>query len=166
MQVQAVGDLRTLLFPTGGPGYAFALYGATIQRLEFRPLSGRIVFVRSSSGIAQVFTANPDGSDQKRLTSGGSAKSGPRFSSDGTKIAYASGGNLYFMNADGSGNYPFPIVDSEPKENRDPCWEGTYRVFFSGLDSCGKRDLWAVYPYGTVERITTSNLGACAPDVF
>jgi TolB protein len=63
--------------------------------------NGKIAYVKPSSGdpsVAEVHTMNPDGSGDQNLGAG----TAPSWSPDGTKIAFADGGGLWVMNADGS----------------------------------------------------------------
>jgi Tol biopolymer transport system component len=72
--------------------------------------NGRIAFVADLSGAYQLYTANPDGSDQIRLTNLPPTSNGvwwPAYSPDGRQIAFSHDmtGNLeiYVINADGTG---------------------------------------------------------------
>ncbi|HEY2851892.1 MAG TPA: protein kinase [Gemmatimonadaceae bacterium] len=57
-------------------------------------------------GNQEIYTMNPDGTDQRRLTHDKGADEGPTFSPDGKRIAFVSqragGYELFVMNADGS----------------------------------------------------------------
>ena len=70
------------------PGVAHAAY---------RGSEGRIAFVRGG----YIYTIEPGGTGLRRLTRDG-ADSGPRWSPNGTRIAYIDHGNLWIMRANGS----------------------------------------------------------------
>ena len=68
----------------------------------------RIAFSSSRNGRSEIYVANADGTDEKRLTTSPAGHSGlPMWSPDGKLIAFWSSrdGNdeVYVMNADGSG---------------------------------------------------------------
>ncbi len=51
--------------------------------------------------VNQIYTINIDGTKQRQITSGTSSSSGPRWSPDGKRIAYITGGQIWTMDADG-----------------------------------------------------------------
>lgn len=78
---------------------------------------GKIVFVRNQQNYSEIITANPDGSGEQRLAGSESRHSCPRWSPDGSRIAYLSEAsrrhdlNLYVVNADGSN--PVQLTEGE-----------------------------------------------------
>jgi dipeptidyl aminopeptidase/acylaminoacyl peptidase len=52
--------------------------------------------------VNQIYVAPVSGGNPRQLTSGGSSSSSPRWSADGKKIAYITGGQIWIMDADGS----------------------------------------------------------------
>jgi Tol biopolymer transport system component len=82
----------------------------------------------------EVWVMDADGSNQRRLASGGR----PDWSPDGRRIAYAGGQGeteIYVMNADGSGSVR--LTDT-PEYATSPSWspDGT-RIAFTRRESCG-----------------------------
>jgi len=70
----------------------------------------RIAFARNTAGIYNIYSVDPDGSNQTQLTSGSGIDFTPAFSPDGSKIAFASDRDgapgvyqIYVMNSDGTG---------------------------------------------------------------
>jgi dipeptidyl aminopeptidase/acylaminoacyl peptidase len=69
--------------------------------------NGRIAFVSNRDGDLEIYSMEPDGSDQRNLTNDSTADTDPEWSPDGTRIAFVKAieghRNVYVMNADGSG---------------------------------------------------------------
>ncbi len=110
VQIEAASGLtRVAIASPSTSRIAFtALYGARIVRAA---QVGRGLIAYSSTagaaGATDIFTLPPEGGTPTRLTGNASYEDCPRWSPDGTKIAFEStrDGNreIYVMNADGSG---------------------------------------------------------------
>lgn len=115
----------------------FALSGAAAAQ-------GKIAFESARDGNWEIYSMNPDGSSQVRLTNDAALDTRPVVSPDGTKIAFMSDrtGNseVYIMNADGSNvvnisNHPLP--DGHPTFSPD----GTKLLFDAFGNGFGTRDI-------------------------
>ena len=91
--------------------------------------NGRIAFETTRDGNFEIYSMNPDGSDQVNLTRDPAEDTDPVWSPDGTRIAFvkASEGhrNIYVMNADGSGQTnltPGPETTSQANGGVEPTW--------------------------------------------
>ena len=71
---------------------------ATPARAAYPGSDGRIAFVRNGD----IYSVAPSGTGL-RLLAGGGQDAAPRWSPNGTRIAYLDKGNLWVMHADGSG---------------------------------------------------------------
>lgn len=115
-----------------------------------------ILFISGRSGDNEVYSMNPDGTSQRRLTFGGAAY--PKWSPDGRKIVFirhvpgpsGTGGTYIFIaNADGSA--PVPIVlGSQPSFRPDG-----QKIIFTRCGSGGCR-LYTINPDGTGETIIST----------
>jgi TolB protein len=87
---------------------------------DLSPDGTKVTFLSTRSGRSLIYVANADGSDVQQLTSAtvGSDVS-PRWSPNGSKIAYSGGGNIVVMNADGSEKQT--VFQALPQSSRDPC---------------------------------------------
>ncbi|HEV2861060.1 MAG TPA: Ig-like domain-containing protein [Pyrinomonadaceae bacterium] len=114
---------------------------------------GRVAFVSSRDGNDEIYTANADGSDLKRLTSNAATDTRPDWSPDGNRIVFESNrdGNteIYAMNADGSG---VVRLTTNTANDSQPVWspDGKRIAFTSdrGAD-LGGYELWVMNADGT-----------------
>ena len=132
--VQAQGLVNLWVLPEGNAAKAIrlptgniAFYSSAGNNLSWAP-SGRIVFVSNEGGNADVWTADPDGSNRKQLTSNGANNFSPAVSADGRYIVFMSARdgrrNLWRMNLDGSNPVRLTsgLADSYPSVSPDSRW--------------------------------------------
>ncbi len=68
----------------------------------FPGTNGTIAFTSDRSGVNNIWTMNPDGSRQRRLTGEGEPDFYPAWSPDGSEIAFARGGDVFAVDAGGA----------------------------------------------------------------
>jgi Tol biopolymer transport system component len=124
------------------------------------PENGRIAFERSG----EIYTVNPDGSGEKRLTMNSFLDQRPSWSPDGKRLAFTRWGtaegdyDIYVINADGSGEVRLttnPFLDASPSWSPD----GTRLAFSSDRAPEGEDNDGNIYTMdadgGNVVRVTT-----------
>ncbi len=125
---------------------------------------GLVVFQSTRVGGTKLFVARLDGSDLRQLTQGPSADVTPKWSFDGSRVAYAAtaiDGNedIWVVNADGTGAHN---LTNHPGGDSHPSWspDGRRIVFCSTRDDGKHDDLYVINVDGTgLKRLTeTDNL--------
>lgn len=96
----------------------------------------RIVFVKTSRTgnvvNSDIYAMQANGTGAANLTNSAASESGPKWSPDGTKIVFARGGEIWVMNANGTGQTQLTFLSATTESQ--PAWspDGTRIVFTSG----------------------------------
>lgn len=115
--------------------------------------NGRIAFETTRDGNLEIYSMNPDGSDEVNLTNDPAEDTDPVWSPDGTRIAFvkASEGhdNIWVMNADGTGQTnltPGAVTTGQANEGTNPTWspDGALIAYASS-----QGDIWVMNANGT-----------------
>src|SRR5918994_66697 len=111
------------------------------------PTPSRIVFESDRAGNSEIYTMSPAGTGVARLTNSAAADSRPSLSPDGNLIAWESAGQIWLMNANGTGEAT-NLTDA-PGADVNPAWspDGTKLAFDS--DRSGNRDVFTMNADGT-----------------
>lgn len=155
VDIRMVDALPNAVFPSGSTSDATA-----------SPNGDKIAFVAVEGGHTEIFTANADGSNVKRLTSGTLSADQPAWSPDGTRIAYRLSANysparIWVINADGTNARA--ITNDAPGEHHHPAWspaqaDGSYRIAYAQAamnDGYMRAQIWTVRDDGTDRQIVS-----------
>jgi dipeptidyl aminopeptidase/acylaminoacyl peptidase len=101
---------------------ASVVYSPVPSRAAFPGDNGPIAFHAANTRFG-IYTMSPDGSSQVPLTTN-RFDTAPEWSPDGSRIVFESEGDIFVMNADGTGrtnltNSPLPIDDGSPTWSPD-----------------------------------------------
>jgi Tol biopolymer transport system component len=134
-------------------------------RPAWSPDGGRLVFVRENGGNADIFVADADGRNVRRLTRTQGGDVTPSWSPDGTRIAFASNRRglyrIYVMRADGSRVQAVPLPRATGNSFL-PAWspDGRLLAFSSSAWTPENPEIYAVRPDGKRLRRLTRTAGS------
>ena len=126
LKIRRVGD------PQLSPDGRFVAYTVTVPDVE------------GNRSRTQVYRIPSTGGEPKQLTDGAASSNTPRWSPDGRKLAYVTGGQIWLMDADGSDKKQLTKISTGAG---DPLWspDGKWLAFVSDIypecrdDECNKR---------------------------
>jgi TolB protein len=146
-------DGTRIAFAKRGDIYVMSVTGASVRRLTFSPFStegaptwspaGRwIAYSSYRAGRSSIWKMRPDGGG-KTLLAPGRTLDVPSWSPDGTRIAYAGvGGQIWVMDADGSGKHRLTRTASGKGVDWAPSWSPDgRRIAYQSDVGTGPRDL-------------------------
>ncbi|HEU4507746.1 MAG TPA: protein kinase [Pyrinomonadaceae bacterium] len=143
--------------PTGNVTF----YSSSGNNVAWTP-DGKIVFVSNEGGKADIWLANPDGTNRKQLTSNGAMNFSPVVTKDGRFVVFNSARenqrNIWRMDIDGSNPVPLTYGLSEgfPSLSPDGRW-----IVYTGFDGV-RSALWRVSigggtPVKVTEHVATTS---------
>ena len=108
-----------------------AFVSAGTAHATFPGANGRIAFVSDRDGNFEIYTMNPDGSEQTRLTTSEGIERNPSWSPEGRRIAYDRHSYIYVLADDGSYDVRIDncFYDSQPSWSPDGTRHVLYRQF-------------------------------------
>jgi Tol biopolymer transport system component len=144
----------------------------------FSPDGSRIAFVKTGEGHTNIWVMNADGTSARNLTVGPATTGppaacptvlgtgvAPTWSPDGSRIAYASGGEIMVMNADatGSGKRSLTCTAASVAAESAPAWAANGQIAYVRNSPS---DIWAMNADGSGQHpvTATSSVGELAPD--
>jgi Tol biopolymer transport system component len=131
---------------------------------QFSPDGQKIAFQSNTSGYAEIWICDRDGSHARQLTHMGAIVSGfPRWSPDGKKIIFHSRpkgiASLYLINAEGGGAHRLDAGEGDevtPSSSHDGKW-----IYFCSRQS-GDEQIWKMPASGGPQMQVTKR-GGCVP---
>jgi dipeptidyl aminopeptidase/acylaminoacyl peptidase len=112
---------------------AIGMLWTAVAQAAFPGSNGKIIYVKdtdASTEADELYTINPDGTNETRLTTNSTGDDGPAWSADGSRIAWRTFNRIAVMNIDGSGG---AVISPPGLISFDPTWspDGT-RLAFTG----------------------------------
>jgi Tol biopolymer transport system component/cytosine/adenosine deaminase-related metal-dependent hydrolase len=151
-------DRATIVFDLQGTLWSIPFAGGAATRLtdpfleparpDFSPRGDLVAFQAYKGGTFHIWTMKPDGTDLRQLTTGHGDHREPRFSPDGSTIAFSSDravmanptvtGSYDIWTVGAAGGEPVRVTSAEADEF-EPTWspDGQELAFVSGTGSTG-----------------------------
>src|ERR1044071_3360655 len=125
------------------------------------PDGTKIAFTSLQTGVAQVFTIDPDGQNEMNISNSNTNEGMPMYSPDGTKIAFVISptinnptGKIWTMNSNGSGKMQITTgVSNDEHPSYSP--DGLTIAFSTNRD--GNYEIYKVLAVGGVATRLTTN---------
>jgi Tol biopolymer transport system component len=174
LAVTASPDHQTIVIDLQGVLWSLPISGGTAKQLtdplleparpDWSPRGDLVAFESYAGGTFHIWIMRPDGSGVRQLTFGHGDDREPRFSPDGTKLAFSSDRAF-------SGSYDIWVVDlatgnltqltSSSADEFEPTWspDGNEVAFVSGTGSTGTT-IQALNSQGTIRTVASAPAGA------
>ena len=134
------------------------LRGSTAQSGVRRRSNGRLVYYAYIAGKGEVFTIDPNGRKQRRLTHNDTYDNGPSWSPNGRRIVYGNDNELFIMRRDGSHKRQLTHANSpETVVAIFPSWSPNGRRIAYGSYDGNDFELATIKPDGTGRKLLTNN---------
>jgi Tol biopolymer transport system component len=113
---------------------------------QFSPDGTRVAFESTRSGTPEIWVADADGSNPRRVTSVGGMPTGtPRWSPDGGHIAFGSGpqgqADIYVIRSEGG---LAKRLTDDPANDALPSWSGDGRSIYFASGRSGRSEVWKI----------------------
>ena len=122
-------------------------------------IAGKIVFQTNRDGQWEIYSMDPDGSNQVRLTNDAGADVTPVLSPDGTKIAFRTDrtgdAEIFVMNSDGSD--PVNVTNSAASVDGSPSWSPDDTKIAFDSNRTGNNEIFVMNADGTNPVNLTNN---------
>ena len=123
------------------------------------PDGKQIAYSGFKSNDPDIFTINPDGSNQREVTFSRGIDTDPTWSPDGTRIAFETSRNgntdIYAVNAEGGGGST--QLTSSSLGERDPSWSHTNKIAYTVMAADRQSsDIWVMNADGSGKTQLTS----------
>lgn len=131
-----------------------------IRNMEGVPGIGttEICFTAGPKGKKEIYVADYDGQNARQLTNHGSASIKPKFSPDGSKIAYLSYKDRYaFLYVLDRESGRVTSLSKEPGLNATPAWSPDGSMIAMTLSKNANTEIYLKRPDGSGERRLTNN---------